>query len=129
MLQPGNFKNQVKDTMKGSVMNTWSFKLYQIVAAAILLQLCATGAMAGDKAKEMDWAALNPKISGATSVKGSGECVECHDVGRRQHWRHQSPASDMHGNTKIDLVCVDGLPVESAVDWRVGSGTCNGVKQ
>ena len=58
-------------------MNTWVFKLYQIVAAAILLQLSATGAMAADKAKEIDWAAFNPDIKGATFVQSSTECLEC----------------------------------------------------
>lgn len=60
-------------------MNTRFLKRYQIVAAAILLQLCATGAMAADKAKEVNWAAFNPDITGATFVESSTECLECHE--------------------------------------------------
>ncbi len=60
-------------------MNIRSLKLFQIVAAVILIQLYTTGAMAADKAKEVDWAAFNPDIKGATFVKSSTECLECHE--------------------------------------------------
>ena len=59
-------------------MNTWHLKLYLMVAAAMLLELGTTGAIAADKGK-VDWAALNPEIQGATFVNSSEKCVECHE--------------------------------------------------
>jgi DmsE family decaheme c-type cytochrome len=59
-------------------MNRRFFKLHLMEAAAILLLLGVTGAIAEDKGL-IDWAALNPDIKGATFVKSSGECVECHE--------------------------------------------------
>jgi len=49
-----------------------------MVAATILLQLGVTRAMAEDKGI-IDWEALNPEISGATYVKASDKCLECHE--------------------------------------------------
>ena len=60
-------------------MNTRFLELFKIAAAVTLLHLGVTGAMAADKAKEIDWAALNPDITGATFVKSSDECLECHE--------------------------------------------------
>jgi len=59
-------------------MNIRFFKLRLMVATAILLQLGVTKAIAEDKGK-VDWEALNPDIKGATFVKSSTECVECHE--------------------------------------------------
>jgi len=62
-------------------MNRWSFKLQLagITTTAILLQLGISMAYAADSSKDIDWFALNPEISGATFVKSSSECVECHE--------------------------------------------------
>ena len=61
-------------------MNTKLLKLFQIVAAVALLQLGVTGAMAGDTSNNtIDWAALNPDLKGATFVKSSDQCLECHE--------------------------------------------------
>lgn len=60
-------------------MNTRYFKLYLMVAATILLQLGATNVVAGDRAYEVDWAAFNPEIKGATYVNSSEKCLECHE--------------------------------------------------
>jgi len=60
-------------------MNTRFLELFKIAAAVTLLYLSVTGVMAADKAKEIDWAALNPDIKGATFVKSSTECLECHE--------------------------------------------------
>ena len=59
-------------------MNIRFFKLHLLVVTAILLQLGVTKALAEDKGK-VDWEALNPDIKGATFVKSSTECVECHE--------------------------------------------------
>jgi len=48
------------------------------VVTAILLQLGVTEAIAEDKGI-IDWASLNPEIQGATFVKSSKKCVECHE--------------------------------------------------
>jgi DmsE family decaheme c-type cytochrome len=60
-------------------MNTRFLELFKIAAAVTLLYLSVTGVMAADKAKEIDWAAFNPDIKGATFVKSSTECLECHE--------------------------------------------------
>jgi DmsE family decaheme c-type cytochrome len=59
-------------------MNIRSLKLHLMVAATILLQLGMTGAIAEDKGI-IDWEALNPDIKGATFVKSSEKCLECHE--------------------------------------------------
>ena len=59
-------------------MNRRFFKLHLMVAATILLQVGMTGAIAEDKGI-VDWEALSPDIKGATFVKSSPECVECHE--------------------------------------------------
>lgn len=63
-------------------MNTRLSKLFQIVAAVALLQLGVTGAMAAGMEisdNKIDWAALNPDLKGATFVKSSEQCLECHE--------------------------------------------------
>ena len=59
-------------------MNIRFFKLHLLVVTAILLQLGVSRAIAEDKGL-IDWEALNPDIKGATFVKSSKECVECHE--------------------------------------------------
>ena len=59
-------------------MNIRLFKLHLLVVTAILLQLGVSKAIAEDKGL-IDWEALNPDIKGATFVKSSKECVECHE--------------------------------------------------
>lgn len=59
-------------------MNIRSFKLHLLIVTAFLLQLGVTRAIAEDKGI-IDWEALNPDIKGATFVKSSTECVECHE--------------------------------------------------
>ena len=59
-------------------MNIRLFKLHLLAVTAVLLQLGMTGAKAEDKGL-IDWEALNPDIKGATFVKSSKECVECHE--------------------------------------------------
>ncbi len=59
-----------------------SARYFNLVAAAILLQLGITGVMAeGMKISnnKIDWAALNPDLKGATFVRSSTECLECHE--------------------------------------------------
>ena len=48
------------------------------VVTVILLQLGVTEAIAEDKVI-IDWEALNPDIKGATFVKSSEKCLECHE--------------------------------------------------
>jgi DmsE family decaheme c-type cytochrome len=59
-------------------MNISFFRGVLQVVTAILLQLGVTGAMAEDKGI-IDWAAINPDVKGATFVKSSKKCVECHE--------------------------------------------------
>lgn len=59
--------------MKGFTMNWRISKLYLAVSLAFLFH----AGMAG--AKEVDWAALNPELRGATYVKSNTECLECHE--------------------------------------------------
>ena len=61
-------------------MNISFFRGVLQVVTAILLQFVITGAMAADTPNaKVDWEALNPEISGATYVKSSEKCVECHE--------------------------------------------------
>src|SRR3990172_9764363 len=59
-------------------MNIRLFKLHLLAVTAVLLQLGMTGAKAEDKGL-IDWEAINPAIKGATFVKSSTECLECHE--------------------------------------------------
>lgn len=54
-------------------MNTRFCNLHLAVAVVFLLQLGVT------EAKEVDWGAINPELNGASSVKDTGECRECHE--------------------------------------------------
>jgi DmsE family decaheme c-type cytochrome len=50
------------------------------LAAAILLLFSISGARAADSpTAKVDWAEMNPDISGATFVNSSSKCVECHE--------------------------------------------------
>lgn len=74
-------------------MNCRVWKLHLVVTMALLLHAGLTGA------KEVDWTALNPELSGATSVKGTEECLECHEDYIKSYTRTK------HGRAALTMGC------------------------
>src|SRR3990167_8995179 len=64
-----------KNSSLGEVMmnKMFSGKFLSVAAAAVLFLPLQS------QAEDVNWAALNPEVAGATNTNSSSECLECHE--------------------------------------------------